>query len=97
MDRITFLDSISGINYPEMLVQFFDQFFALKMIVEDKGHITVNESDQNSISFIIEFDTKETKDIALSNVVSNYIVIYGKQVFININILDDRKIKIILQ
>ena len=38
MDRIAFIESISGINYPEMLVHFFDQFIALKKLVEE-GYI----------------------------------------------------------
>ena len=54
MDRINFFGSVSGIEYPEMIVNFFDHFIALKQIVEDSGTITVLNSDDKSISFSIE-------------------------------------------
>ena len=52
MDRIAFLESISGIEYPEMIVEFFDQFIALKYLVEDYGQISVQEKSTNGISFV---------------------------------------------
>ena len=55
MDRIAFLESISGIEYPEMIVEFFDQFIALKYLVEDYGQISVQEKSTNGISFVIKF------------------------------------------
>ena len=48
-NRIVFFDSISGIKYPEMLVDFFDQFIALKQLVQDCGTITVDSYTESSI------------------------------------------------
>ena len=50
MDRIAFLESISGIEYPEMIVEFFDQFIALKYLVEDYGQISVQEYENTHTS-----------------------------------------------
>ena len=55
-NRIVFFDSISGIKYPEMLVDFFDQFIALKQLVQDCGTITVDSYTESSISFFISFN-----------------------------------------
>ncbi len=41
MDRITFFNSISGIDYPEMLVKFYDQFLALKELIYGPSMINV--------------------------------------------------------
>ena len=62
-NRIVFFDSISGIKYPEMLVDFFDQFIALKQLVQDCGTITVDSYTESSISFFISFnDNKNIND-----------------------------------
>ena len=34
MNRVQFFNSIGGIQYPRMIVDFFDHFIALKQIVE---------------------------------------------------------------
>ena len=47
MNRIQFFDSISGIQYPKMIVDFFDHFIALKQIVEDKGSVTVDNNNDS--------------------------------------------------
>ncbi len=97
MDRIAFLDSISGIQYPEMIVEFFDQFIALKQIVEDYGNITVNEKLNNGISFNISFQDQVFRDKALSNVQTGSVIIYGRPISIMAEPMSDSDIKIILQ
>ena len=96
MDRITFLESISGIEYPEMIVEFFDQFLALKYLVEDYGQISVQEKSTNGISFVIKFTDVEYRDKALSNVQTSSVVIYGKPISINLEIISETEIKFIL-
>ena len=98
MDRCTFFNSISGILYPEMLVDFFDQFVALKQIVEDSGKVTVLESNENQIVFSIMFKSIEYKNMAM-NMIQNagyQIAIYGRIMNIHLEVLTDNEIKIIL-
>lgn len=98
MDRCTFFNSISGILYPEMLVNFFDQFVALKQIVEDSGKVTVLESNENNISFSILFNSVDLKNLAI-NMIHNtgyQINIYGRILNINLEVLTDNEIKIVL-
>ncbi len=97
MDRLTFLDSISGIQYPEMLVHFFDQFLALKQLIEDNGSLSVNNNTDTMISFIAIFNNKKVRDTAWSNINTNCVIIYGKPVSINVDIVSDTEINIILQ
>lgn len=97
IDRISFIESISGINYPEMLVHFFDQFIALKKLVENTGTITVESNTDNSITFITSFSCRENKLKALSNIGYNTITIYGKPISINIQDISDTDIRFILQ
>lgn len=96
MDRIAFLESISGIEYPEMLVEFFDQFIALKYLVQDYGQISVQERKDNSISFIIKFTNIEYRDKALLNVQTNSVIIYGKTIYITVDTLSETEIKFTL-
>ncbi len=98
MDRCTFFNSISGILYPEMLVDFFDQFVALKQIVEDSGKVTVLESNENQIVFSIMFKSIEYKNIAMDMIrnAGYQIVIYGRIMNIRLEVLTDKEIKIIL-
>jgi hypothetical protein len=98
MDRCTFFNSISGILYPEMLVDFFDQFVALKQIVEDSGKVTVLESNENQIVFSIMFNSIEYKNIAMEMIqnAGYQIAIYGRIMNIRLEVLTDNEIKIIL-
>ena len=68
VNRLQFFDSISGIKYPKMMIDFFDHFIALKKIVEDTGSISVDKSTENFIRFSIAFNnpTWEIYSITLS-------------------------------
>lgn len=96
MDRINFFNSVSGIEYPEMLVSFFDHFIALKNIVEDSGSVQVINSQENCISFSIEFINKQYKDNALMviNSLQGTIIIYGRAISIFTEDLSDNSIMI---
>jgi hypothetical protein len=86
MDRVQFFESISGIEYPHMLVDFFDHFLALKQIVENSGKIIVpqQESD-NHIIFNIEFSNAKAKETAINLInTTNIITIYERPIYINI-------------
>lgn len=97
VDRLNFFDSISGIQYPEMIVDFFDQFIALKQLVEDHGNIEVSESTEKSISFITHFNSSAHRDQAISMIQSGPIIIYGRPISIFIESISDVDIKFILQ
>ena len=97
MNRIQFFDSISGIQYPKMIVDCFDHFIALKQIVEDKGSVTVDNNNDSSIEFSIKFKSNNDRDLALSNIQSGTIVIYNRPISVGIESLTDHAIKVILQ
>ena len=96
MNRVNVIESISGINYPEMIITFFDHFIALKQLVEDSGSIQVLNSSENSISFSIVFNNNTMKMNALNIIKSygNMIVIYGRYIIIQVEELSDSMIKI---
>lgn len=86
MDRIQFFESISGIEYPHMLVDFFDHFLALKQIVENSGKIIVPQQNiENHIIFNIEFSDTKAKETAINLINSNRVImIYERPIYINI-------------
>ena len=98
MNRLKFFESVNGIQYPDMIINFFDHFLALKSLVEDKGLIEVISNKKNSISFSIEFDDKDSTTQAINYMVSNpRVLIYGRFISVRVNILTDKKIEVILQ
>lgn len=88
MNRIEFFESVSGIDYPQMLVDFFDHFLALKEIVENSGNVIVppQQNINNHIVFNIKFSDVEAKESAINliNNVNNVIVIYERPIYVNI-------------
>ena len=87
MDRIQFFESISGIEYPHMLVDFFDHFLALKEIVENSGKINIpqQENTNKHITFDIEFSDSKAKETAVDLINNNgSIIIYDRPIYINI-------------
>lgn len=96
MDRISFIESISDIEYPEMLVQFFDQFIALKQLVEDHGNIKVNSKSDISISFNVLFQDQKYRDMALANTTGS-VIIYNKPISVKVDIVSENELNFILQ
>ena len=99
MDRVQFFESISGIQYPYMLVEFFDHFLALKQIVENSGKVIVPQQiSDNKISFDIEFSNKKAKESALNliNNCTSMVMVYERPIYIHINGLpvDDSRLNI---
>ena len=97
VDRLNFFNSIAGINYPEMIVHFFDHFIALKRLVEDRGEVAVGESTDNMISFNVKFSNPKYKDQAIAIVQSGPVVVYGRNIVVNIEVISDVEIKFVLQ
>lgn len=97
MNRIEFLDSIRGIQYPNMIVDFFDHFIALKQIVESKGQVSVDTATESEIVITITFDDVSSRDIALSNIQSGQIVIYNRPISVDIETISDSTIQIKLR
>lgn len=99
MDRVEFFESISGIQYPYMLVDFFDHFIALKQIVENSGKVIVpHQLNENKISFDIEFSNTKAKETAVNliNNCTSMVMVYERPIYININGLpvDDLRLNI---
>ena len=98
MNRLKFFESVNGIQYPDMIINFFDHFLALKSLVEDKGMIEVINNKKNSISFNIEFNDQDSTTKAINYMISNpRVLIYGRFISVRVNILTDKKIEVILQ
>lgn len=99
MDRVDFIESVSGIKYPGMIVDFFDHFIALKQIVEDSGKVNVLSNDNTSITFSILFSSLDAKNLALNtiNSLAGHIAIYGRPISIYVEVLTDLELKISLK
>ena len=99
MDRITFFNSISGIDYPEMLVKFYDQFLALKDLVTESSLVNViSKVEDSSISFSISFSDANSRQYTLMMISNfNLINIYGKMITVNIDSLTDTELIITLK
>lgn len=98
INRVDFIESVSGIEYPEMLVHFFDHFIALKNIVEDSGKIIVLSSTDTAIKFSIEFKNKQDQETVL-NIVSSlhgFAVIYGRVINVEVSSICENSITISL-
>ena len=97
MDRLSFFKNINGISYPEMLVDFFDHFIALKQVVNDNNCIVnIVSSNKDGINFDVQFkDSKylhKTLDEIARN--GNTVVIYNRTMTIHIEVLTDTDLKI---
>ena len=98
INRLQFFESVNGIQYPDMIINFFDHFLALKSLVEDNGFIEVVFSNKDSIGFNITFKDKSNTTKAINYIVANpRILIYGRFISVRVNILTDKKIEVILQ
>lgn len=96
-NRIQFFESVQGIDYPEMMINFFDHFLALKNLIENEGMIKVEYSTPDSIGFSVEFSDPDNTAKVVNYVTHNpRILIYGRFINVTTNILTDKKIEIIL-
>ena len=95
MDRMAFFNCISNVDYPEMIVKYFDQFAALHSIVQEFEYIQVDSTDENSISFLIEFSSPQSMGKVLS--VPDTIVIYGRPLTIIKDTIEGNKLKLTIQ
>lgn len=98
ISRVDFLESVQGIQYPDMLVNFFDHFIALKALVEDHGKVTVLESGPTTVSFSVKFKNKGNRDSALSAITNlgGYIYIYQRPISVAAKPLTDSELSIYL-
>lgn len=96
MDRCDFIEAVSGIQYPEMIVHFFDHFIALKQIVDDTGKIRVINNTDSQIVFSIDFSNKEDLNYALAiiNTLGGTIVIYNRPMSVCVEVPADLQLQI---
>ena len=98
MDRLSFFNNISGITYPEMLVDFFDHFIALKQII-DANNCSVSILklyDNTGIEFDVKFKSPELLQKTLSEITRNgsVMVIYNRTMTIHVEVLTEIDLKI---
>ena len=99
IDRVNFLESVSGIQYPEMLVTFFDHFIALKQIVEDYGTVNIISNSPSSLTFSVKFKNKTTRDNALNaiNSTNGIVMIYQRPIVVDVKFPTDSELIVNLQ
>jgi len=97
IDRLQFIEGINGIKYPQMLVDFFDHFIALKEIVQDSGKVTVENNNESSIIFRIDFKSDKAQQKALQYIINGQVIIYNRPIYVNAEPLSESSIRIILQ
>jgi len=98
MDRISFFNSISGIDYPEMLVKFYDHFLALHQLIICPSLINVvSKTEDDSISFLANFSDINQKNQTAQLISGQLISIYGRTISINTQILTDTELIITLK
>jgi hypothetical protein len=97
VNRLEFFDSISGIQYPRMIVDFFDHFLALKQLVEDTGKISVYDSANGSIIFSIIFATPDIKNQAILNIQPGVVNIYNRPINVSFRNISDTELIIELR
>ena len=87
------MDSISGIDYPRMLADYYTHIIALKMLIEDFGKATVEFAEGNSITFSVIFNNSDIK----SQLRSGSLVIYNRPLQIQVESFSDIELKIKIQ
>lgn len=97
MDRMSFFKNINGISYPEMLVDFFDHFIALKQII-DTNNCTVNiiSYHDKMIEFDVKFKDNKLLERTLNEIIKNgsVVVIYNRTMTVHVEVLTDIDLKI---
>lgn len=97
MDRLAFFKNINGISYPEMLVDFFDHFIALKQIIDTNNCIVnILAIQGQDIEFSVKFRDNNILQKALNeiNKIGNTIVIYNRTMTIHAEVLTDTDLNI---
>lgn len=100
-DRVNFIQSIDGIEYPEMIVKFFDHFLALKEIVDNSGSVSISHeqiSNPDCISFNIHFTGQKDINQAINEISQRSVIyIYNRPISVSTEVLSEKEIKIIMK
>jgi hypothetical protein len=100
-DRVNFIQSIDGIEYPEMIVKFFDHFLALKEIVDNSGSVSISHeqiSNPDCISFNIHFTGQKDINQAINEISQRSVIyIYNRPISVSMEVLSEKEIKIIMK
>jgi len=98
MNRIEFINSVQGIQNPNVIVTFFDHFVALKQLVEDSGVVSVINTMDNSIQFSIKFASVDAKRQAMEviNSSNGMMVVYNRALSITVEDIGKKEIMIII-
>lgn len=97
MDRLSFFKNINGISYPEMLVDFFDHFIALKQLVDTNSCIVnIIAFNGQDIEFSVKFKDANLlhKTMNEINKSGNVVVVYGRTMTIHVEVLTDTDLSI---
>lgn len=99
MDRVSFFNRIDGINCPELISQFFDQFIALESLIDDRCLISVLSNTETAIEFQVNFPDQRSAGLALQNILrpDKVIQVYNRPITVNAVPLADSIIKIRLE
>ena len=98
MDRLSFFKNINGISYPEMLVDFFDHFIALKQLIDTNNCIVniISYNKGQDIEFSVKFKDPTLLMRTMNEIqrFGNVVVIYNRTMTIHIEVLTDIDLKV---
>ena len=98
MDRLTFFNSVSGITDPGLVIKFYDNFIALKLLLNNStGSPSVDSYNNSSIKFSVSFQTARDKKETLSMIQSGTIIIYGNPISVFVEDISTRQLNITLK
>lgn len=99
MDRLEFLSSIHNIDYPEMIAKYYDQFLALKDLLQGiNNNTSVVSSTERTITFSSILDNSKDLDMIINRISScSSLNVYGRPISVIINGTNDTEINYTIQ
>lgn len=98
MDRLTFFNSVSGISDPGLVIKYYDNFIALKQLLNNStGSPSVDSYNNSSIKFSVSFQTARDKKETLTMIQSGTIIIYGKPISVLVEDVSTKELNITMQ
>ena len=99
MDRVSFINRIDGINCPELISQFLDQFIALDSLIDDKCLVALLSNTDTAIEFQGNFPDKRSAGLAIQNILrqDHIIQVYNRPIKVHVEPLAESVVKIRLE
>lgn len=98
-DRFKFISSVSGVQCPEIIAQFFDQFIALSdIIIDSNALVEVEDNNDQSISVQITFNDAEAQKASIDLLSKqDHFTVYQRVISVSPESTGSNKMRIHLQ